>query len=547
MTQRMFFGLAALLVLLVAVVGVQNGPAPAADPVRQPRKVAFLVGANTYDHDFPDLYFAERDVIEVSKVLAKDGYEVVLLVGSAAGKDRSTKKNVEGRLKSLLEGDGNDAKKVAKGDVVVVYLCGHGVQMEVKDPQTGGKVDTPFFCPVDGKSNDSTTLVNISYLLDDLLGPCGSTNLMLIDACRSIGVDKTRSRGINGREMALRGKTGVLFSCDQGETAAENPRIQHGVFTYAVLTVLRGKTAMNSPITWSGLVHEVQNEMASDDFKTKYLKSGQTQTPISSAGQLPNTKLLSLPASDEKVVEFEYVIEGVKKKGMCRVLTLEIGSGVKMEFVRIAKGKFTMGSPKDEKGHREDEAQKEVTIDNDFYIAKYETTQSQYKAVTGDSPSSMEGERLPVECVSWDDTMTKFCGPLSKKLNRIVRLPTEEQWEYACRAGTTTPFHFGSKLNGDLANCNGTSPYGTEQKGKDNQGKTVEVGSYPANPWGLYDMHGNAEELCANLYQEQRSHPSRGGTSVGGAEHCRSAGRGYIGGATYPVGFRVVMSTDITR
>ncbi len=197
----------------------------------------------------------------------------------------------------------------------------------------------------------------------------------------------------------------------------------------------------------------------------------------------------------EKSETFDYVIEDEKKQGTRRVVTLDLGGGQTMEFVRIPKGTFLMGAPDGEKGARNDEKpQRRVEISRDFSIGKFEVTQAQYRAVTGAEPSKFKGDRLPVDSVSWDDAMA-FCTTLSGRVKRTIELPTEAQWEYACRAGTTTPFHYGSKLNGDLANCNSRAPFGTEVQGAF-QGKSVEVGSYPANPWGLHDMHGNLWEWC---------------------------------------------------
>ena len=138
-------------------------------------------------------------------------------------------------------------------------------------------------------------------------------------------------------------------------------------------------------------------------------------------------------------------------------------------------------------------------------------TQAQYEAVTGKNPTrfsaegvykdrvkGMDTSRFPVETVSWEDAVA-FCESVGKKTGRKVCLPREAEWEYACRAGTTTPFHFGGRLSGDLANCNGDYPYGTDTKGT-NHGRTAQVGSYPANPWGLYDMHGNVYQWCEDYY-----------------------------------------------
>jgi formylglycine-generating enzyme required for sulfatase activity/serine/threonine protein kinase len=266
----------------------------------------------------------------------------------------------------------------------------------------------------------------------------------------------------------------------------------------------------------------------------------------------------------EKTETFEYVIEGEKKTGVRRVLTLDIGGGETMEFVRIPKGTFLMGAPDGEKGARNDEKpQRRVEISRDFYLGKFEVTQAQYRAVTGLEPSKSRGDRLPVDSVSWDDAIA-FCSTLSGRVKRTIELPTEAQWEYACRAGTTTPFHFGSKLNGDLANCNSHAPYGTEVQGAF-QGQSVEVGSYPANPWGLYDMHGNLWEWCRDHHgpydkltslkdpfqsapQLQERRVLRGGSWGGviGASDCRAAFRNPmvpgLRGNIY--GFRVCFRID---
>src|SRR5262245_62791263 len=123
------------------------------------RKVAFLVGVGTYKHNFADLGKApEKDVTELAKVFKDGGFEVVLLTGSADGKDQATKANVEDRFQAVLKGTGNPAGALGKGDVLVVALCGHGQQIEAPDPATGRKEEQPFFCPVDGRPDDLGTL-----------------------------------------------------------------------------------------------------------------------------------------------------------------------------------------------------------------------------------------------------------------------------------------------------------------------------------------------------------------------------------------------------
>src|SRR5690606_17702701 len=132
---------------------------------------------------------------------------------------------------------------------------------------------------------------------------------------------------------------------------------------------------------------------------------------------------------------------------------------------------------------------------------KYEVTQGQWEAVMGNDSnlSHFQGsKRLPVEKVNWDDAKA-FCGKLKLPSGLVAGLPTEAEWEYACRVETTTVFSFGNTLNGREENCNGNFPYGAAMKGAYLE-RTTEVGSYGANRWGLHDMHGNVWELCEDRY-----------------------------------------------
>ena len=181
----------------------------------------------------------------------------------------------------------------------------------------------------------------------------------------------------------------------------------------------------------------------------------------------------------------------------------EFTNSIGIEFASIPAGKFLMGSPLTEKERDPDEKQHEVTLTQGFRMGVHEVTQAQYEQVMGKNPSHFKGATLPVETVSYDDALA-FCQKLSdlpaeKAAGRKYRLPTEAEWEYCCRAGTSTPFHFGNELNGTQANCDGNNPYGTTKKGPYLE-KTSPVGSYPANAWGLYDMHGNVWEWCQDWY-----------------------------------------------
>jgi formylglycine-generating enzyme required for sulfatase activity len=242
-------------------------------------------------------------------------------------------------------------------------------------------------------------------------------------------------------------------------------------------------------------------------------------------------------------------------------LTNSIG----MKLMRIPKGKFLMGSTKTELKRNIDELQHEVTISQNFYMGATEVTQAQWVALMRNNPSKFrfQGDKLPVETVSWDESVN-FCKKLSelpdeKKAGHKYRLPTEAEWEYACRAETTTPFNFGSELNGMQANCDGTTPYGTDTKGPYLENTSI-VGSYPANAWGLFDMHGNVWEWCSDWYgsypngsatdpsgpERGEDRVNRGGCSYYDAADCRSAKRIRLEPSkrTEGIGFRVVMTSS---
>jgi len=247
-----------------------------------------------------------------------------------------------------------------------------------------------------------------------------------------------------------------------------------------------------------------------------------------------------------------------------------LGNGINLEMVSIPGGTFEMGSPNSEKERASDESpQHRVTVAS-FFMGKYPVTQAQWKAVAAlplikqslnPNVSWFKGANRPVENVLWHDAV-EFCARLSEKTGRNYCLPSEAEWEYACRAGTTTPFHNGSTITPELANYNGNYTYGSGQKGKDRQ-ETTDVGSFQvANTFGLYDMHGNVDEWCADTWHENyQGAPSdrsvwesggnntfrvlRGGSWDNVPRYCRSAyrHRRSTGIRTPYIGFRVAVTS----
>ncbi len=300
------------------------------------------------------------------------------------------------------------------------------------------------------------------------------------------------------------------------------------------------------------------------------------QVSVHGGDQLPQGVPLATAAAMSSTMQTAVTLgiqlsESAVSFGEPEIVTNSIG----MELIAVPAGEFLMGSPDDDERARDDEKpQHLVRVTKPLLVGRYEVPQAEYQAVQGTNPSwfsktgggqkkvaGLDTSRFPVERISWNDAV-EFCKKLSerpaeKAAGRSYRLLTEAEWQYCCRAGTTTSFSYGESLSSNQANINGRFPYGGAKRGP-YLGRTTTVGSYEPNAFGLYDMHGNVGELCfdwfgRDYYQQSPTddpqgpekgadHLLMGGSWSADAFRCRAAHRrsNAPSGIARYFGFRVV-------
>jgi len=249
--------------------------------------------------------------------------------------------------------------------------------------------------------------------------------------------------------------------------------------------------------------------------------------------------------------------ENSRRRHYAHFFPEDLGNGVVLEMVYIPGGTFMMGSPATESGIYDESPQHRVTVPA-FFAGKYPITQAQWQAVMGNNPSKFQCEKRPINNVPWYHAVA-FCGRLSQQTGKKYRLLSEAEWEYACRAGTTTPFHFGETITPELVNYKG-NPYAKVPKGLYCP-PTTDVGSFPPNAFGLYDMHGNVWEWCSDRWNSNyKGAPTdgsswetgtseylvlRGGSWMYDAANCRSAYRVWMAAEDrwWSTGFRVALAS----
>jgi formylglycine-generating enzyme required for sulfatase activity len=398
-------------------------------------------------------------------------------------------------------------------------------------------------------------------MLDELNDAGNELNVIILDACRDNPYSWKRG---SSRGLTLVANQPVdsiiVFATAAGSTAADGSG-RNGLFTSHLLNNLK----------IPGLeVTEVFRRTMGDVANA----SGNQQRPAI-YNQFPGTAFLGSKPSAEPEIPAISTEPKITVTHQEQILSSIAEKPTPSGMLWINGGIFFMGSPDNEPRRNANEVQHEVTV-NSFYIGKYEVTQKEYEEVMGKgkNPSNFKGQDLPVEMVSWYDAID-YCNKRSQmegltpaysvsgtnvNWNQSAngyRLPTEAEWEYACRAGTNMPFSTGNSITTAQANYDGNNPYNDNAKGTARQ-KTSYVGSFQPSPWGLFDMHGNVSEWCWDWYGTYNTSrqidpvgPSsganrviRGGSWTNGGRDIRSSTRNY-GAPSYrsgSLGFRIARS-----
>jgi formylglycine-generating enzyme required for sulfatase activity len=465
---------------------------------------AVIVGVNKYEKS--PLRFCVPDAMLLADALVKHcGYprEQVLLMTDEVDDPRlrPTKIHLQEYIPAIL-------RKAKPQDTVLVYLSGHGLQTEGQS----------FYCPIDF-DGEQTKLTGwrIDELRSILLDCKAVRKLLVLDCCHSGGGVTTSGFGSTPQELgrAFESAQGLITfaSCRTNQTSLESAKRGHGIFTDAFVAGLAGQADFD------------HNRIVDSDELYRHVL---VQVPLLARAELPDHNqfpvriigqdvvgVFALARPDGKPVEHK-PDGGPPKPAPGDLVENSIGMKLKI----LPGGILPMGSPVDEYLRDPEETLALVMVSRVPAFGVHEVTQAEYAKVMGRNPSwfcrTGEGaaevagqstDNFPVEQVSYNDAL-QFCQKLSRlpeevKAGRQYRLPTEAEREFACRAGSMTPFHTGESISPRLANIRGDRPYPPTRPGK-SLGRTTAVGSYPPNRFGLYDMHGNVAEWCIDRIDDRR-------------------------------------------
>jgi len=545
---------------------------------------AIVIGVNHYEHLSPKNYlqYAVRDAEEIESLLCNHfsfGKNDILLCtdNSKVQHGLSTKPKKSNLIKILHTA----TQRGQRLDNLVFFFSGHGA--------------------IDNKNRDYLLLcdsypehqylehsaISINFVLEHLISCNAQNTVLILDMCRnqcSIGSKSIREVGSETLQLARQKGITTIFSCQQGEESYEIPELRQGSFTYALIEGLK-KYSLSRDIekyliyrtTEINRKYKLPNQtprllpqpgykydfpllhsanIRPDEFlgiETKISHTSRISENLQKLREVIEQPLILSTLADSREFDFEVValdakdtpIDQFKKKS--KVL-IEECNGQKFEMVLIPGGSFLMGAG--EKNAPKSELPLHNVTVNPFLISKYPVTKAQWKAVAQlpqierkllKLPSRSGGMDHPVVQISWDDAI-EFCKRLSEHLKVQYRLPTEAEWEYACRGYSLTPFTFGESITLDLANFDGT--YNSQLGGEIvARGRTTSVKTFPfANNFGLYDLHGNVWEWCIDHWHEDYTeapndgsawidssrndeHVIRGGSWKNTPTFCRSASR----------------------
>jgi formylglycine-generating enzyme required for sulfatase activity len=585
---------------------------------RKPARAALLIGVDRYEsRDFADLDFSEKDVDEVAVELKAIGFDkVVVMKGSNEGKLKPTLKNIEIQLNSLF-------KDLRERDIALVALSGHGLRLRTTaTDRAGDKIETDesYFCPVDAAPNDPNTMLSLHKLTRRRLGSRGVSGLVLIDACHekifTDPIRNERTRGIDGSSIAPPDGCSVLLSCSSGQVSLESRDKKHGVFAVGLLEAFRDRLP-EDPISWPDLVERVRERVVEINPNQEPTTVGKANEHLIIGSRLRNadTRNPDVVTMKSTGIELRRIPSGTFMMGTNKEETTDI-ERVYSEFTDDFKRNvwlLVLGS---------EHPRRKVRISKPFYIGTTEVTRGQFakfvksanylteverngkggsgwhkRANESDSGSQYtwqwtgfdQNDDHPVVNVTWRDAI-EFCNWQSVQEGRRpfyridgdnvsvpdwnadgIRLPTEAEWEYACRGLTTTRYVGGDDPEsiakfGNVADEAYRKQVHDTNTIQSNDGFvfTAPVGRFQSNRYGLKDMQGNVWEWCWDLhdhkYYESLSNPAidprgsettlvrsnRGGCWNSGPRKLRSAVRNWFSPKTALsiLGFRVAASTS---
>ena len=454
-------------------------------------KYAILIGVESYTEDFQPLDYAEDDAKAIDKILSNAGFQTILMTGDQ--KNSALKPTTPKKILRVLD---TRLKSCGNGDTMLVFLSGHGIQFK-DDRLLDSGIRETYFCPEDADKDDKSTLVPVNDAIIKRLNNCAATRkLLLIDACRENVLSEAGQKSgtvllelspVHESSRSVPGGMSVLFSCESEQSSWEHAPLKHSVFSYFIIQYLTGKARKsdyaNGNSTLLGLTNYVSKK-TNTYVQDKNLSSG-GQFPVL-RGSAANWPFFPVKIKSQPVV---------KKTPVLRSTSNTVG----MEFKLLPRGEFLMGSPSKERFRQQDETQHKVEITDDFWIGTTEVTQGQWRRVMQSTPwesedGALDGKQYAASFISWE-AANEFCLQLSIKEGYDYRLPTEAEWEYACRANTNTMFSFGDNIQelGDYGWLDANASY---------LGRSYAhpTGRKKSNPFGLDDMHGNVWEWCSDWY-----------------------------------------------